>query len=66
MGFRTKVTKIVFLAIKRTRGVLFISKTNNECFVKKSASCMVINHFQQKPLFVNFPSFFINSIGGVL
>ena len=61
-----KVKDSVF-SIKRTRGPLcFISKRNIECFVKWSASCIVINYFQQNSLFVNFASFFINSIGSVL
>ena len=54
-------------SIKRTGGVFcFISKRNIECFVKWSASCIVINYFQQNSLSRNFVSFFINSTGGVL
>ena len=53
-NFWLQTDKDTIFSIKRTRGVFFISERNIECFV----SCIVINYFQQKPLFMNFASFF--------
>ena len=47
-NFWLQSDKDSIFSIKKTRGALcFVSKRNIECFVKQSASCIVINYFQQ-------------------